>query len=73
MRLMDAELGESGRPTSTTSGVVPPVGAPPIGAPPVGAPPLGAPPLPLCDAAALDWTALVQTATRAMLQVLDYV
>lgn len=29
----------------------------------------GAAPLPLPDAAALDWAALVHTATRAMLQV----
>lgn len=53
--MMDAELGEGGRGSAVSSS---------------GGPgPAGAAPLPLPDAGALDWAALVHTATRAMLQV----
>lgn len=70
--MMDAELGEGGR---NSTGSVAPVSGSLVGVAPVGgalggaAPGGGAAPLPLPDAAALDWAALVHTATRAMLQV----
>ncbi|XP_045447446.1 signal-induced proliferation-associated 1-like protein 2 [Melitaea cinxia] len=59
MRLMDAELGEprGGRPAAGAGGAG---GAAADGAP-----------LPLPDASALDWAALVHTATRAMLQICE--
>ncbi|XP_045768166.1 signal-induced proliferation-associated 1-like protein 2 isoform X2 [Maniola jurtina] len=57
MRLMDAELGES-RGVSVVEG---------NGGPGAG----GGAPLPLPDASALDWAALVHTATRAMLQICE--
>ncbi|CAB3223440.1 unnamed protein product [Arctia plantaginis] len=50
IRMMDAEMGEGVRNSSSTG---------------------GAAPLPLPDAAALDWAALVHTATRAMLQICE--
>lgn len=56
--MMDAEMGESGRSSAGGAGGVVGVGG-------AG----GAAPLPLPDAGALDWAALVHTATRAMLQV----
>ncbi|KAH9631191.1 hypothetical protein HF086_005962 [Spodoptera exigua] len=57
IRMMDAELGEGGR-GSAVSGTG-------------GSGPGGAAPLPLPDAGALDWAALVHTATRAMLQICE--
>ncbi|GBP64571.1 Signal-induced proliferation-associated 1-like protein 1 [Eumeta japonica] len=54
MRIMDAELG--GQVASARPAAVRAPG------------PVHAPPLPLPDATALDWPALVHTATRAMLQ-----
>ncbi|XP_047019165.1 uncharacterized protein LOC124629696 [Helicoverpa zea] len=59
IRMMDAELGEGRSSASGTGG-----GGPASGAG-------GAAPLPLPDAAALDWAALVHTATRAMLQICE--
>ncbi|PZC78124.1 hypothetical protein B5X24_HaOG202575 [Helicoverpa armigera] len=59
IRMMDAELGE-GRSSASGTG---------SGGPASGAG--GAAPLPLPDAAALDWAALVHTATRAMLQICE--
>ncbi|XP_049867769.1 signal-induced proliferation-associated 1-like protein 3 [Pectinophora gossypiella] len=60
MRLMDAELGSGAQQAAGRGGSVPATPAP-----------AAAPPLPLCDAAALDWAALVHTATRAMLQICE--
>ncbi|CAH1646630.1 unnamed protein product [Spodoptera littoralis] len=57
IRMMDAELGEGGRGSAVSSS----------GGPGPG----GAAPLPLPDAGALDWAALVHTATRAMLQICE--
>ncbi|KAF9805896.1 hypothetical protein SFRURICE_013872 [Spodoptera frugiperda] len=57
IRMMDAELGEGGRGSAVSNS---------------GGPgPAGAAPLPLPDAGALDWAALVHTATRAMLQICE--
>ena len=63
--MMDAELGEGGRASAGSAAGVGTGAAVGTGTP--AAP--GAAPLPLPDAGALDWAALVHTATRAMLQV----
>ncbi|XP_052756013.1 signal-induced proliferation-associated 1-like protein 3 isoform X2 [Galleria mellonella] len=76
MRLMDAELGETrsssvaSTPALANSGGVPNVGNPNVGVANVTNA-TRAPPLPLPDATALDWAALVHTATRAMLQICE--
>ncbi|CAH2265750.1 jg7939 [Pararge aegeria aegeria] len=57
MRLMDAELGENRAATVSEGNGVPRE--------------VGGAPLPLPDASALDWAALVHTATRAMLQICE--
>ncbi|XP_045494971.1 signal-induced proliferation-associated 1-like protein 1 [Colias croceus] len=60
MRLMDAELGESKSNSASASAAQSRTSSA-----------AGGNPLPLPDASALDWAALVHTATRAMLQICE--
>ncbi|KAM3964092.1 LOW QUALITY PROTEIN: signal-induced proliferation-associated 1-like protein 1 [Aphomia sociella] len=80
MRLMDAELGETRSSSAASTAAVAPGGVPNVAnVPNVGGGVTSeersggtrAPLLPLPDASALDWAALVHTATRAMLQICE--